>query len=83
MILMCFSAEICKGFLSRQWHTLNGLPEFGAVYNHQIESLVKTYFTNVTDVLSVVETTAKWVENEVPMLQSKDSSLHTFPTITK
>jgi Fanconi anemia group D2 protein len=76
-------AEICKGFLSRQWHTLNGLPEFGAVYNHQIESLVKTYFTNVTDVLSVVETTAKWVENEVPILQNKDSCLHTFPTITK
>jgi len=83
MILMRFSAEICKGFLSRQWHTLNGLPEFGAVYNHQIESLVKTYFTNVTDVLLVVETTAKWVEREVPMLQSKDSHLHTFPTITK
>jgi len=80
---MRFSAEICKGFLSRQWHTLNGLPEFGAVYNHQIESLVKTYFTNVTDVLSAVETTAKWVENEVPTLQGKDSSLHTFPTITK
>jgi cytochrome c oxidase assembly factor CtaG len=83
MILMCFAAEMCRVFLSQQWHTLQGLPESGSVYNHQIDSLVKTYFTNVTYVLSVVEATAKWVENEVQMLQSKDSCLHTFPTINK
>jgi hypothetical protein len=78
-----FSAEVCYGFLSRQWHTLNRLLEHGAVYNRQIESLLKTYFANVTDTLSVVETTAKWVEDEMQMLQNKDSCLRTFPTINK
>ncbi|PNF22433.1 hypothetical protein B7P43_G16287 [Cryptotermes secundus] len=76
-------AEVCHGFLSRQWYTLNGLPEHGAVYNRQIESLLKSYFANVTDTLSVVNTTAKWVEDEIQMLQNKDSCLHTFPTINK
>jgi hypothetical protein len=80
---MYFSAEVCYGFLSRQWHTLNGLPEHGAVYNRQIESLLKTYFANVTSALSVVDTTAKWVEDEMQMLQNKDSCLRTFPTINK
>ncbi|KAJ9576903.1 hypothetical protein L9F63_006521 [Diploptera punctata] len=58
-------AEISKGFLSQQWHTLEGLPESGAVYNRQVESLVKTYFANVPDQLNVVESTAQWVEKEI------------------
>ncbi|KDR12150.1 Fanconi anemia group D2 protein isoform X3 [Zootermopsis nevadensis] len=76
-------AEMCLGFLSRQWYTLDGLPERGTVYNHQIESLVKTYFTNVPDRLSVISTTAELVKNEVQTIQNKDSCLDKFPTIDK
>ncbi|XP_069683781.1 Fanconi anemia group D2 protein isoform X2 [Periplaneta americana] len=75
--------EICRGFLSRQWHTLDGLPESGGVYNCHLEALVKTYLTSVDDKLSVVGSTSKWVEEEVKNLQNKDSTLTTFPTITK
>jgi hypothetical protein len=78
-----FSAQVCHGFLSRQWHTLNGLPEHGAVYNRQLELLLKSYFANVTNTLSVINTTAKMVEDEIEMLQNKDSCLHTFPTVNK
>lgn len=74
---------MCLGFLSRQWYTLDGLPEHGTVYNHQIESLVKTYFTNVPDRLSVISTTAELIKNEVQTIQNKDSCLDKFPTIDK
>jgi hypothetical protein len=53
------------------------------VYNRQIESLVKTYFANVSDRLSVVNTTAELVKNEVQTLRNKDSCLDKFPTINK
>lgn len=74
---------MCLEFLSRQWHTLEGSPEHGTVYNHHIESLVKTYFANVTDRLSIVNSTAEWVKNEVQTLRNKDSCLNTFPSINK
>jgi hypothetical protein len=83
MIIICISAEICLGFLSRQWHTLDGLPEHGTVYNRQIESLVKTYFANVPDTLSIVNTIAELVKSEVQTQWNKGSCLDKFPTINK
>ncbi|GLH03780.1 Uncharacterized protein GBIM_09628 [Gryllus bimaculatus] len=76
----------CKTFLGQRWYNFKGSEEKGAEFNHHVDTLVKSYFSNMINKLETVSDLVAVVYQEVETcvkLGTKDWSLDTFPTVTK